>query len=156
MKKIEFDCSNMPGVAMLFAIPKKSFKRIRKNYSLNKNYLELIYPDELIEIYFTEDTAEFKETGEANAYAVSFTGVIPKSNPINQEHINTLDAGLWMILFLDNNGYIRLMGDEENQLKFKYDETTGSGSGKNQLSFTFSGNQTHKTLFIEPEGITFI
>jgi len=153
MKVLNFDFDgNLGGLSRMFAIPVSSYKRVRRDHTTNYNYLEVINPDNIIDIYFTDDTENFTEDFENGAYKVNVSGINPKSNKINQEQLTRLQSEVyWFILFQDNNGFVRLAGNEENQPAFSSSETTGQITSRNQIAFSFSGVQSDSCLFIELE-----
>lgn len=151
MKKISFDfCTNMPGLSLVYAIPPSSFRKVRRDHSNNEFYLELTNTDNIIDFYFTDDTAQFMQTGESNGYKTELSLIAPKDHPVNRKVFRELLAGYWFVLFVDQNNFIRLIGTEENQLRFTYEATT---SGRNQVACTFSGFQDEPALFLEDFGI---
>lgn len=154
MKKISFDfCTNMPGLSLVYAIPPSSFRRIRRDYSNNKFYLELANPENIIDFYFVSDTAQFKQSGENNAYKTELSLIAPKDQPDNRKVFDELVAGYWYLLFVDQNNYIRFAGTDENQLRFSKETTT---AGRNQTSCTFYGLQDESALFLEDFGINIL
>lgn len=154
MKKIIFDFqTNLPGLSMVYAIPPSSFKRIRHDYSTEKSFLELINLDQIIEFYFTDDTAQFKQVGENNGYKSELTLTAPKDQPGNRSLFRELLAGYWFVLFVDQNNFIRLIGTTENQLRFTMETTT---SGRNQVNCSFNGFQDEQAAFIDDYGINIL
>lgn len=154
MKKVTFDFqTNLPGLSMVYAIPPSSFKRVRRDYTNGKYFLELINLDNIIEFYFSEDTAQFKQVGENNGYKTELILVAPKDQPVNRNLYRELLAGYWFVLFVDQNNYIRLIGTEENQLRFSLEAST---SGRNQVNCSFTGFQDEQALFIEDYGINIL
>jgi hypothetical protein len=161
MERIEFDfCGNTSGIVSLYAIPPSAVESITHNYKEDTTRLNLINTDAIMEIYCTEDTLLFTEEKEqTNAgapYNPVITGITPKLQPINKKNLSLLETGYWLVLFIDNNGFVRLAGDLENHLIFNREQTTGQGAGRNQTEFTLSGYQTHSTYFIDPSTISFI
>lgn len=153
MKQLNFDFSgNLGGITRMFAIPVKSFLRVRRDHTNAKNYLEVVDRENIIDIYMVEDSAVFREDYARGAYNVSITGINPKSNKLNQEHLTRLESEqYWFVLFMDNNDNVRLAGTEENQLLFARTDTTGQIDSRNQIEFSFTGVQTTACEFIELE-----
>lgn len=154
MKSIVFDfCSNLGGVNKMYAIPPALLESISHNYTEKKSYLNITDTDDMIEIYCSIDTMQFSEKMEQSSagavYEVELTGVIPKSNALNQDEIARLESEYWLILFEDNNGNTRLAGNENSHLVFQRTDTTGKTmAARNQIEFTFSGSQSHACYFI--------
>ncbi|HBB00720.1 MAG: hypothetical protein A2W86_11755 [Bacteroidetes bacterium GWD2_45_23] len=154
MKKISFDFkTNLPGLSMVYAIPPSSLKRVRRDYTHENFFLELVNLEQIIEFYFTDDTAQFKQVGENNGYKTELILVAPKDQPVNRNIFRELLAGYWFVLFVDQNNYIRLIGTEENQLRFSLEAST---SGRNQVNCSFAGYQDEQALFIENSGINIL
>lgn len=154
MKKVTFDFqTNLPGLSIVYAIPPESLKRVRRDYSGDKYFLELVKPDDIIEFYFIEDSAQFKQVAEYNGYKSELSLIVPKDQPDNRNLFLELIAGYWSVLFVDQNNYIRLVGTQENQLRFTMEANT---SGRNQISCLFSGYQDEQAMFIENFGINIL
>ena len=150
MKQLQFDFSgNLGGLARMFAIPVSSYRRLRKDITTGKNFLEVINKDNIIDIYLTDDTGDFIEDYERGQYKVSIKGIVPKSQPLNTEQLTKLESEYWYVLFQDNNDFIRLAGTDANQLMFSRIDTAGSMNSRNQISFEFSGSQTESCAFVE-------
>ena len=154
MKTIQFDfCSNLGGVNKIYAIPPTLLDSITHNYTEKKSYLNLTSTDDMIEIYCTMDTMQFTEkmerTSAGSVYNIELTGVIPKTNALNQENIDRLESEYWLVLFEDNNGNTRLVGDKDTYMIFQRTDTTGKTlAARNQIEFVFSGAQSHACYFI--------
>jgi hypothetical protein len=156
MKQVTFECFNQGGLNRLVAIPLTSFLKIRKDYATNKDYLQLINESGIIDIYITQDSAGFDEESQysnaGTSYLVNITGVTPKSGKVNQDIFFMLENNLdgWLVLFEDNNGYLRLAGNKESRLIFTRRDTTGNTLvSRNQVSFTFTGTINDRAAFIE-------
>lgn len=149
MKQLQFDfTSNLGGLARMFAIPTSSYHQLRRDYTTSLNYLEVINRDDIIDLYFSEDTEGFSEAYEKGVYKVEISGIVPKSNPLNTDQLRRLDSEYWFVLIQDNNDFIRLAGTEENQLSFSRTDISGQISSRNQIEFLFSGSQTESCAFI--------
>lgn len=150
MKTLQFDFStNMGGISRLFAIPVSSFVRLWTDHVNSLNYLTVRNREDIIDIYVNEELVEFTENYDRGVYTPELTGIIPKSNPINRSSLIKLESEYWYLLFQDNNGFIRLSGTENNQLSFKRTTKTGTVGQRNEMEFTFSGNQRRESYFIE-------
>lgn len=150
MKKLQFDFNgNMGGISRMFAIPLTSFRRIRRDYTHNLNYLEVINRDDIIDICFTEGTDTFTEDYEDGLYNIIIGGVVPKRTGLAKEVLNKLESDIpWLVLFMDNNDNLRLAGNENFQLAFRRTDTTGQTDSRNQLSFQFFGANNDPVDFI--------
>ena len=150
MKQLTFDRNgNLGGIHCMYAIPLTSFKRIWHDATNHLDFLQVINRDDIIDIYLTENDGVFTETSERGIYKPEISGVVPKSNRLNQQNLTRLETEYWLVLFRDNNDQWRLSGNEENQLSFTRTDTSGQISSRNQLSFTFTGSQRIASRFIE-------
>jgi hypothetical protein len=150
MKQINFDLqANLGGLTRMFAIPENSFIRVYKEPASGKNYLMVRNRENIIDIYFTEDTAECTEDYNEGVYQVSVTASHPKNNRINVAAFSALERGMWLVLWQDSNGNIILSGNQDNLLEFSSNHRSGSGSSKNETVFSFSGQCREKSVFIE-------
>jgi len=150
MKQLLFDFdSNLGGISRMFAIPVSSYHRLQKNKTNNTNTLLVKDRSNIIDLYIDDEQFMFSEDYERGAYNVQVSGSVPKTNPVNQTNIAKLESEFWYLLFEDNNGYIRLAGNEDNQLEFMRTDTTGNINTKNQIQFTFYGSQSEKCKFID-------
>ena len=53
-----------------------------------------------------------------------------------------------MLIAQDRNGYYRLIGTKEHPLEFDFEDETGrSPSDRNEMNFSFEGEQTHPAYF---------
>lgn len=150
MKTLNFDLDgNLGGLCGIYAIPASSFKRIWQDHANSLNYVRVMNRDDIITIY-TSDNSVFTEEYDKGIYQPIVSGFVPATNPLTDSQIKMLcKPANWLVLFQDNNGFWRLAGNAENKLSFKYTDTTGTLSGANQLSFTFSGKSKRKSMFIE-------
>ena len=157
MKQITFDFYNIGGIQKIYAIPETSFRRVLEDTTSGNCTLSLIRIDDIIEIYTVDDTLLFTEeqirNAPGNAYQVSITGIIPKSNPINRKQMLRLENTPLLALFIDNNDFVRLAGTEENRMIFKRKDTTGTMQSRNQIDFEISGTQSNPCYFIDPQSI---
>lgn len=154
MEAITFDfCDNLGGLAKMYAISPVSLESITHNYTQKQSFLNITSDEDMIEIYCTPDTMQFSEEktqpSAGPTYNPVVTGIIPKANELNQEQLTRLESNYWLLLFEDNNGKIRLAGDEDSHLVFTRTESTGQNiQNRNQLQFAFSGLQSHPCYFI--------
>jgi hypothetical protein len=155
MKTLKFDfCGNLGGAYKIYAIPPGSLAGISHNHTQDRTTLNLSGDDDMVEIYCTPDTLQFTEektqTSAGTAYAVTITGVHPKTDAPDREQLAILQSGYWLVLLEDNNGNMRLAGDKKSFLVFNSTATTGQAiQNRNQLQFTFSGMQPYPCHFID-------
>ncbi len=157
MKKVIFDfCTNMGGIRKMFAIPPGSFAGIRHNHTKSLKWLDVVDTDNIIELYCTPDTMNFTEEKthpvQGALYNITIIGTTPKENPTNQVQFRTLENNYWLVLFIDNNDFLRLAGDTDHYLVFNRTATTGqTGGARNQREFSFTGQLPFECHFIEPD-----
>lgn len=154
MKTIIFDfCENLGGLSKMYAIPPASFEKLTHNHTQKQIFLNITSYEDVIEIYCIPDTMQFSEEktqpSAGPTYNPVVTGIIPKANELNQQQLTILESNYWLLLFEDNNGKVRLAGDEHSYLIFTRTESTGQNiQNRNQIQFTFSGLQSHPCYFI--------
>ena len=157
MKKIDFDfASNMGGLARMFAIPPECVKKVRMDHTNGLNYLEVINREKIIDLYFTEGSSSFSETqsreSPGSAYKIEIAAFVPKDSPTNQKTMTQLEHGFWYVLAEDNNGFVRLAGNEDNQLSFSRKGGSGTGpTSGNKSEILFAGSQVTPCPFITLE-----
>ncbi len=154
-KILDFDFENAGGLASVFAFPAECFVRIRKDYQDGINVLELRALDKVIEIpVFCNDSFFFLEeqvhTEAGVAYEVQLSGVIPKSMKKNDLFIQTLERGAWLVLFMDNNGVVKLAGNVEVPMFFSSSKSSGKKfSDLNLIDFSFNSTQASASIYID-------
>ena len=159
MKTLKFDFSNMGGICRMYAIPPSCIRRVRKDYMTGLYYVDFRNYDNIIFIpIYADDTFYFNEDqsfdNPGDGYSINIGGVIPKLMFENTSDISILERGQWYVLFADNNGRVKLAGDDEVRLKFLTHKTTGTrAADRNQIAFTFSSIQENPTIDITPDDI---
>ena len=162
MKRVNFDFDNIGGLSKVFAIPPDSFVRIRTDYVDNTKSLELRRRENIIEIpIYADDTFSYTEeqldSDAGDGYSILIEGVIPKHSNINNKVVEDLERGVWLILTEDNNGVVRLSGDDNVKLKFISNKTTGKKATiRNGISFTLQCVQEDPSVLITVEDIKLI
>ena len=77
-------------------------------------------------------------------------GIIPHPDLLNAGDIEALERGEWIVLCEDQNGVLRLCGDEDTQLTFSTATTSGTApTDKNQVVFTLTGKLGHPSYVVE-------
>ena len=143
MKQITFDFDNLGGLAEIYAIPPSSFVRVRQDYIKNRKVLEVKNREDIIAIpMFADDTFSFSEEHKrddgGDYYQPTIEGVIPKIALENEEIIETLERGEWMVLSQDHNGVVHLSGNEDVLMTFSSNSTTTAAKNtRNQIAFKF-------------------
>ena len=159
MKELTFDFDNFGGTLHLYAVPVGSFRRIVKNYVDGTNTAQFRNRQDIISIeMFADDTFAFSETKDVAEggvfYDVAISGVIPKWSEANDERIEELERGEWIVVTKDNNGTVRLAGSETDLLRFNTVKDTGTTRPeRNGIAFTFTGKQPNAATSVDAADI---
>lgn len=110
MKKIEFNFENVGGLAEIYAFPPDDFLRLRHDYVSGSDSLELLTRDNIIAIPVFGDRSflfyEEKEQAAGGDYwDLSIEGVIPNINKDNQQLLDTLSRGDWLVVSRTTMGW---------------------------------------------------
>jgi hypothetical protein len=152
MKKLnKFTGENMGGIATLWAVPSSAILSITKSGNLNTVLFSST--DNIYEIYFTAETAQFREPKKQSPAGIifepSFSAIIPKDNPEIQADIDYLERHSWLLIYQDQNDYFKLVGDVNTPLSFSGDvEIPAEIKGLNKTMFVFEGKVPYRSLFI--------
>jgi hypothetical protein len=148
----KFSGENMGGIATLWAIPPADIHSITKQagniYTVLFNTTDNIYA-----IYFTAETAKFREPKTEKSagilYEPSFSAIIPKDTPTLQNEIDFIERHKWLIIYQDQNDYFKLIGTIREPLAFSADvDIPEDIKGLNKTMFVFSGKIPKRSLFI--------
>lgn len=155
MVTIDFDFENVGGLHECYAIPAAAFKGTRVNLINNTHQLKTMLSNtEIIAIpMYADDTFSFSEDDDEEDgnkfWNPVIEGVIPKFG-LNQDTIEKLARGEWIVLHEDNNGTVRLSGTEEIPLRCKTSPTTGRAiSERSDTVFTFSASEQQPSVIME-------
>jgi len=157
MKEISFDFENVGGLQELYAVPFSNFRGVGMNYAKGTRYPRMSNRDEIIVIpMYADDTFQFiEEKDEADGgtfYKVSISGLIPKMEGVNEQLIEELERGQWVVLSRDNNGVIHLSGSADVPLTCTTNKDSGMAfAARNAITFEFSGNQSSPSVIIDAE-----
>jgi hypothetical protein len=148
----KFTGDNMGGIATLWAVPPTDILSIQKS---NGNIYDVYFATtaNIYAIYFTAETASFaeqkKQTEAGIIYEQTFSGIIPKDTPSMQEHVDYIERRKWLVIYLDQNGYYKLIGQIDSPLSFAGNlELPPETKGLNKMAFTFEGKTTRRAYFI--------
>lgn len=105
-----------------------------------------------IEGYMTLETISYTEEktegDQGVLYNPVFTGFCPKDTPEMADIFAQMSWDRFLILYQDNNGYFKLIGDMEAGLTFDRKMTTDTKvAGSNGYTITFSGQCSHEAYF---------
>ena len=155
MKELSFDFDNFGGTLHLYAVPLASFRRLVKDYVTGSVTAQFRNRQDIISIeMFADDTFQFSETKDVAEggvfYDVAISGVIPKWAEANDELVETLERGEWLVVTKDNNGTVRLAGNETDLLRFNTVKDTGTTRPeRNGIAFTFTGKQPNAAVAVD-------
>ncbi len=153
MIRVNQNVDSLGGISRFIAIAPSSFRRIRKDYSRGKNYLEIIPDDNVLEIpdsFFTHTVNEERQmTDEGYLYKVTCTGVLASSAD-NEKISDRLQHGQWYLLSVDSLGNGRFFGDGEQTLFFSSTADSGtSASDRSKISFQFVGEFSKPPIILD-------
>lgn len=152
MKEISFDRDNIGGLHRVIAIPPSNYN-LEHNYATGENSLEYSDVNAVLIPVDADTTYSFVESHGRDEHGdwwqPTITGTIPKQCADNAAIIEQLERGQWVVLCEDNNGTLRLCGDDEIPLTFATDAGTGASTTDiNGTTFTFSGKLGHPSPVI--------
>ena len=154
MREMTFDTRTVGGVAYALAIPLSAVTVIAKNHvtglhTLTMNTTNVIRLDSL-----DDETFSFNETHGRDEHGdfwdVNVRAVVPKACQENATIIEQLERGEWLVVSKDQNGVLRLSGDEDTLLTCASDATSGTAHvDANHTVLTFSGRLGHPSWLLE-------
>ena len=153
MKILIFDFDNLHGIANMYAVPVGCVNKCVRNPMTGDVILNLTNSDDVIEIpiyqgdsFKTEEVHQLADGGDG--WDVKVSGIIPKRCSLNENVIQTLERGEWIVLAQDANGVIVLYGSIEVPLKFTHSRSSGSSGDINGSKFTFSAIESAPSLVL--------
>lgn len=144
---------NMPGIREVY------FTESENLFSLSTDNDYIIGNDILFKanavwyrIGFGHESARLSEnevkSGRGSYFDISLSGTIPKVTREKMYSIFSLRNRNFMLAVVDQNGLIKIIGDEENYLRLNKTIVSGaSGSDANQVNFQFTGKILKKARF---------
>lgn len=149
MKTLTFDFDNRPGLARILVIPPKSFRRLRYDYIMSIQHLEVVDRANIIEIPIFADNSFAVSEKQSSAdggdlWDVNISGCIPKNE--NTHIVELLERGDWLVICQDQNGTVKLYGTVDVPLRFLSDKSSGSPSAMNGIRFTFSAKEPEPSV----------
>lgn len=154
MRKLKFDTDNIGGLQKVCALPVGSYTLVY-NYATKTYSLTLGDTTEavLLEVY-ADGTYSFGENHgrdeHGDYWQPSVGGQIPRHSADNADLLETLERGQWVVLCYDNNGVLRLAGDDQTPLTFSTEATSGAQTtDMNGTAFTFTGKLGHPSYVVE-------
>jgi hypothetical protein len=154
MKNFNIKDDNIGGLLRMYAIPVSSFLRIRKDYINNLQTLEVRDRDSIIAIPIMDNqtfgyTQDHDLDEGGDYWEPVIDGIIPGGRQSNEDIVEELERGEWLVMFEDQIGTVHISGTKDIPMKFTTSETSGtSSSDRNQISFEFKCRQNHPPLIL--------
>lgn len=154
MKNFNINDDNIGGLLRMYAIPVSSLLRIRKDYISNLLTLEVQDRDSIIAISIMDNqtfgyTSEHDLDEGGDFWDPAINGIIPGGRQSNEEIIEELERGEWLVMIEDQMGFAWLCGTKDTPMKFTTSESSGTSySDRNQISFEFKCRQDHPPLIL--------
>lgn len=153
MKILVFDFDNLHGISNMYAVPVASVSKCERNLMTGDVILILNNPDGVIEIpiyqgdsFKTEEVHQLADGGDC--WDVKISGIIPKRCALNENVIQTLERGEWLVLAQDANGVIVMYGSTDVPLKFTHSRSSGSSGELNGSGFSFSAREPAPSMVL--------
>ena len=101
---------------------------------------------------FSYDTARLRVNERKNRigsyFDIALEGAIPKPTQAKMYSLNTLKNRNFVLVVIDRNGLIKIIGDEENYMRLLWSESSGRSAGENnQIAIRFTGKVLKKPIF---------
>lgn len=153
MKILVFDFDNLHGISNMYAVPVASVSKCEQNLMTGDVILRLNNSDDVVEIpiyqgdsFKTEEVHQLADGGDC--WDVKISGIIPKRCALNENVIQTLERGEWMVITQDANGVIVLYGSTDVPLKFTHSRSSGSSGELNGSGFSFSARESAPSMVL--------
>ena len=153
MKILIFDFDNVHGIANMYAVPAAAVSKCERNPMTGDVILRLTGSDDVIEIptyqgdrFKTEEVHQLTDGGDC--WDVKISGIIPKRCALNENVIQTLERGEWLVLAQDANGVIVMYGSKDVPLKFTHSRSSGSSGELNGSAFVFSAKESAPSVVL--------
>jgi hypothetical protein len=154
MKNFNIKDDNIGGLLRMYAIPVSSFLRLRNDYVNNQQILEVQDRDSIINIPSLDNQTyswtEAHDRDEGGDYwEPVIDGIIPGNKIDNQDVIEELERGEWLVLAEDQDGAVYLSGSKDAPMEFTTTRSSGTSyTDRNQISFEFKCRQDHPSLIL--------
>lgn len=144
---------NVPGVRTVYFTEANNVFSIASNTDyLVSSDITLIGTAVWYTMGFAYDTARLRVNEQrsriGSAFNVSLDGAIAKPTAAKMYSLNTLINRNFVLVVIDRNGLIKIIGDEENYLRLSLSESSGRSAGEaNQVGVNFTGKILKKPQF---------
>jgi hypothetical protein len=160
MKTLSRETNNLGGLSRLWCIPPGMILQINPDgitglysvvvYSLGSAWSIQAIPESL-------EYTEVEKSADAGSYfETELTGRLAKDTPDLYLALKDLRRKPWVVVYLDQNGLYKLIGNRDQHLWFSTELRTGAQySGLNHIRFAFRGSLTTPGIFLKelPEGM---
>ena len=153
MKTLTFDFDNLHGISNMYAVPTASVYQCVQNPMTGAVTLTLTNSTDVIQIpiyqgdrFKTDEVHQLADGGDC--WDVKISGIIPKRCALNENVIQTLERGEWLVLAQDANGVIVMYGSTDVPLKFTHSRSSGSSGKLNGSGFSFSAREPAPSMVL--------
>lgn len=138
----------------LYAIPYSASPLIEKNDITGLHTIQFDMDDVIKIECYDDETFSFSEVHgrdeHGDYWEVNIKAVTPKACLDNALTIEQLERGEWIVVSKDQNGTLRVSGDERTYLFCSSDATSGTAYvDANHTVLTFSGKLGHPSWLID-------
>jgi hypothetical protein len=153
MNSINKHTSNLGGIAKLYLIPKEQYASLSAPDSNQLCLLTITSFDsawELAPIYQSIQFSEKLITSVAGVhYEKGLTARIQKDSPQTLTDLQSLVNRKWILIYLDQNGYWKVVGSPEYALRFFFSINPGTAlSDLNHYEISLTGSSPSPSVFI--------
>lgn len=148
MKTVNKPSDNVGGLIKIWAVPPSDIQ-------ISGNQVTFTSTDNIYSMYVTPGTLSFSEPSSREdaglLYSPSLKGVIPKDSPETSALLTEMEArARFVVIYLDNNEYYKVVGTPKQSLRFASSLGTGSDMpDRNQFDISFNGKTTSRAVFID-------
>lgn len=148
MRTLKFEQNNVGGLLNILLIPREAYRGV-----INKE-LHYVDSDNVFMIEALNDssysyTEEQQVDDAGDSWLIRTEGVIPGMSIENEAIVRELERREYYVLTTDQNGELRLCGDDEVLPRFLTSRTTGkSYTALNGISFNLEHTQANPSLLI--------
>ena len=153
MKTITSTDDRIGGLHMVYVIPLGLFGGIGINYATGERSITLSSTSGVYALPCMAENYLFDEQHERDEHGdwwqPTIQGAIPHPDEVSAADIEELERGEWIVVCEDQNGVLRVCGDEDTQLTFSTANTSGTiSTDKNQVAFTLTGKLGHPSYVV--------
>ena len=156
IKKQDF-IDNMGGINRLYFVPLNNIQAFDYIYDgyIHVFSLEVGICDSL---YVVEDSIKFSQRKKSDStgtyYDTKLSAVVPKDRPEILVKINEMDGAQYVLIYIDNNGYKKVIGTPDELMNFSANLDTGTIEKLNGYPISFTRKLRQRSLLIESLPVT--